>query len=295
MASLRSTRSTKYFYIDWWLHNHCNYNCSYCPDILKSGSINMPSLSDCKHFVDSINIHIKTQKKIGHYYFTGGEVTLWPHFIELLEYIKKEENYIGIRSNASMPIEQWVKLLDFIDAVNIEFHTEFTHQSHFLLAYNAAKKKNKSVGLTVSMLPDRWSELEEMVKTIKKIWPDQHIHKKLLFEDPAINKQPKTYSNEQQVNLKRQHGDLIITENNEDQFTDFNALVLEDKNIFLEQSCMAGLEQIIVDAWGRVARGHCRMGGHIGQIGKGYKWPIEPVVCEIDRCRNGFDICATKL
>lgn len=295
MAGLRSTRSSKYFYIDWWLLNHCNFKCSYCPDILKNGSINLPVLEDCTHFVDSISKHIASLDKIPHYYFTGGEVTLWPRFTELLEHIKKTESFVGIRSNASMPVNEWNTLLDYVDSINMEFHTEFTHQSHFLLCLNAAKRKNKSVSLTVSMLPDRWSELEEMIKTIKKIWPDQHVHKKMLFEDPAINRQPKSYTTEQQVKLKRQSGDLIITENGEEEFTDFNTIMLENKNQFKDQPCMVGLEQVIVDAWGRVAKGHCRVGGHIGQLGKGYKWPTQPTTCTFDACRNGFDITATKL
>lgn len=292
---LKSTRDPKYFYIDWWLLNHCNYNCSYCPDILKNGSIDFPSLTDCKHFVDEAQQFANAQNKICHYYFTGGEVTLWPMFTELVEHIKMHTSFVGMRSNASMPIDEWNRLMDYVDSVNIEFHTEFTSQAHFLLCFNAAKKKNKNVGLTVSMLPDRWSELESMIEKIKTIWPNQHIHKKMLFEDPARNHQPKVYNTEQTVKLKRQHGELILTENGEDEFTDFNALVLEGKNKFKDRQCLAGIEQVIVDAWGRVARGHCRMGGHIGKVGLAYKWPTQPIVCELDACRNGFDITATKL
>jgi pyruvate-formate lyase-activating enzyme len=292
---LKSTRDSRYFYIDWWLHNHCNYNCSYCPEIIKSGSINLPNLDECIHFVDEVRSHAKQQNKVCHFYFTGGEVTVWPFYTELIEYIKKEPSYISMRSNASMSIDQWNRLIDYVDAVNMEFHTEHTPQSHFLLCYSAAKKKNVSVGLTISMLPDRWVELEEMIETIKRLWPNQNIHKKMLFEDPAINKQPKNYSNEQQVKLKRQHGDLILIDNGEEEFTDYNTLLLEGKNKFKDRQCMAGIEQIIVDAWGRVARGHCRVGGHIGKIGVGYKWPANPIVCTALDCRNGFDITATKL
>lgn len=292
---LRSTRDSRYFYIDWWLLNHCNYNCSYCPEILKNGSIDFPDLEYCEQFVDEAFKFSASQKKVCHYYFTGGEVTTWPKFIDLVKHIKKQQSYIRIRTNASMSVEQWPELIQYLDAINMEFHTEYTSQSHFLLCYNAAKKMGKSVGLTVSMLPDRWKELETMIEKIKNMYPDQHIHKKMLFEDPTKNQQPKSYSTEQKVKLKRQHGDLILTINGEEEFTDYNTLVLENKNVFTGRQCLAGLEQIIVDAWGRVARGHCRVGGHIGKLGHIFNWPNLPIECYASNCKNAFDITATKL
>ena len=67
--------------------NHCNYNCSYCPDILKNGSIDLPNIIDCKAAVDQINSFAVTQGKRCYYYFTGGEVTQWPWLIDLVEHI----------------------------------------------------------------------------------------------------------------------------------------------------------------------------------------------------------------
>jgi len=292
---LRSTRDNNYLYIDWWLMNHCNYNCSYCPDILKNGSIDLPNIVDCKAAVDQINSFANTQGKKCHYYLTGGEVTQWPWLIDLVEHIKQKNNYVRMRTNVSMPITEWQRLISSVDSINIEVHSEHTPISHFMLCLHAAKKKNVNVSITVNMLPDRWQELEGVISKIQQIWPDQHVHRKMLFEDPAINKQPMQYQPEQKVKLKRQHGDLIsVDEQGEEEFTDFQTLLFEGKNKFQNQTCQAGIEQLIIDAWGRIKRGHCGQGGLVGKLGIEFAGVQNPVICKADACRNGFDITATK-
>ena len=275
--------------------NHCNYNCSYCPDILKNGSIDLPNIVDCKAAVDQINSFANTQGKKCHYYLTGGEVTQWPWLIDLVEHIKQKNNYVRMRTNVSMPITEWQRLISSVDSINIEVHSEHTPISHFMLCLHAAKKKNVNVSITVNMLPDRWQELEGVISKIQQIWPDQHVHRKMLFEDPAINKQPMQYQPEQKVKLKRQHGDLIsVDEQGEEEFTDFQTLLFEGKNKFQNQSCQAGIEQLIIDAWGRIKRGHCGQGGLVGKLGIEFAGVQNPVICKADACRNGFDITATK-
>jgi pyruvate-formate lyase-activating enzyme len=292
---LRSTRDDQYFYIDWWLMNHCNYNCSYCPDIIKSGSIDLPNIEHCLKFVDQVNNFAKTLGKTCNYYFTGGEVTQWPWLVDLIKHIKTKNSKVRIRTNASMPIAEWHALLDTVDSINLEVHSEHTTISHFMLCLYAAKKKNVDVNITVSMLPDRWQELEDTITKIKKMWPDQQVHRKILFEDPAVNKQPMEYQPAQKVKLKRQNGDLIYTnEAGQEEFTDYQTLMLEGKNTFPEQQCMAGVEQLIIDVWGRIKRGHCGQGGLVGKLGIEFTGVQNSVSCKADACRNGFDIQATK-
>lgn len=275
--------------------NHCNYNCSYCPDIIKSGSIDLPNIEHCLNFVDQVNNFAKTLGKTCSYYFTGGEVTQWPWLVDLIRHIKTKNSNVCIRTNASMPIAEWQRLLDTVDSINLEVHSEHTPISHFMLCLHAAKKKNVNVSITMSMLPDRWQELEDTITKIKKMWPDQHVHRKMLFEDPAINKQPMEYKLEHTVKLKRQHGDLIYgNEQDETEFTDFQTLMLEGKNTFSGQPCMAGVEQLIIDAWGRIKRGHCGQGGLIGKLGIEFTGVQSHITCKAEACRNGFDIHATK-
>jgi len=292
---LRSTRSKDFFYVDWWLLNHCNYNCSYCADLIKNGSIDLPDIDHCKRTVDEISRYARTHKKICDFKIVGGEVTVWPLLIELLEHIKSKGDQVSIRTNASSSISTWSIIVKHINGANLEFHPEYASPSHFFLMIEIAKKNSIDLSIVVNMMADKWEFTMSLIKQIKEKWPDQLVNKKMLFDNPAVNTSvSKNYQKEQIVEFKKKTGPLIVFEDDEEIATDFNTLILEGKNRFLDRSCNIGIEQIIIDAWGRVAKGHCRNGGHIGSIIKGINFPTEPTICQKDSCNNGFDIHATK-
>jgi organic radical activating enzyme len=292
---LRSTRSKDFFYVDWWLLNHCNYNCSYCADLIKNGSIDLPDIDYCKKIVDEISRYARAQKKTCDFKLVGGEVTTWPLLIELLEHIKSKDDRVSIRTNASSSFIEWNAILKYIDEASLEYHPEYASPSHFFLMIEIAKKKSINLNIIVNMMADRWESTMSLIRQIEEKWPDQLVNKKMLFDDPARNTSiNKNYQKEQIIEFKKRTGPLIVFEDDEEIATDFNTLILEGKNQFFDRSCNIGIEQIIIDAWGRVAKGHCRNGGHIGTVKKGIKFPTKPTICQKESCNNGFDIHATK-
>jgi organic radical activating enzyme len=292
---LKSNRQDNVFYIDWWLLNHCNYNCSYCADVLKNGSIDLPNIDHCKQIVNDIIAHARNYKKTCDFKIVGGEVTVWPMLPELLEHIKSKGSRVTIRTNASGSIANWARITKLIDGTNIEFHSEYASHIHFLLMVEVAKQQDIEVGIIINMMADKWNDSIELIEKINKKWPDQPVNKKMLFEDPAINTiVDKKYKKEHLVEFKRTSGPLTLYENGVETYTDFNTVVLEGKNKFEGSSCNAGIEQIIIDAWGKVAKGHCRNGSYIGSLGKGIIFPNEPTICRKNSCSNAFDIQATK-
>ena len=133
-----------------------------------------------------------------------------------------------------------------------------------------------------------------MIDKIKNLYPDLSIQKKMLFSDPLEKTNPLPYTEPQIKQFENQSGDLIFYENGIPIRTDFQTLVIHGKNKFTRNHCYAGIEQLIIDAWGRVYRGHCRQGGKIGIVSKDIQFPIQPVICKKPSCDNGFDIQATK-
>lgn len=291
---LRSTRDNSFFYIDWWLHNHCNYSCSYCPDIIKNKSILLPDIDHCINVVSQINDHAKTINKKCFFNIVGGEVTEYKLFKDLVQEIKRLDGVVSLRTNASCELSLWREILNSIDSVNFEYHPEFTGHSHFLLVVAETIKKQKKVHIVFNMMPERWSETLAFIKTITDLWPHINIHKKLLFDDPAINKKVQNYQDDQLESLNSEDGPLIYEEDSKIIYTNYNSLVLSEKNKFYNNKCSIGVEQIIIDAWGRIAKGHCRAGGHIGRLGKTIKFDSLQTICPHDSCRNAFDIQATK-
>lgn len=295
-VKLSSTRDSRFFYVNWWLTDHCNWDCSYCHEILKRSDLPFPNLKDVKDFIDQIARYCQQQAKIIHLDITGGEVTEYSFLYEMLEHAKSYNSCIKIRTNASKSIEEFSRLIEFLDTVEVEFHPEHTQTSHFLLCLSkAAQKENLSVVVNLNALPDRFSEVEDLNTRIKEKWPNFQVKLKMLFEDPVKNTQPMFYQENQKEKLKRQSGSLILEYENDKEFTDYQTLILESKNQFESWNCSIGIEQIIVDAWGRVRRGHCGQGGSIGSLGNPIRFDGLGIICKKSHCVNGFDILATKV
>jgi MoaA/NifB/PqqE/SkfB family radical SAM enzyme len=296
LMQLTSIRSQKYFYLDWWLMNHCSWQCSYCHDIIKSGSIDLPYIQDCTRFVDQLGSFSEGLGKILNINFTGGEVTEWNNFAQLLEYAHRQGCFTQFRSNANVSASEWLLLMKSTNSVILEFHPEHTQSSQFLIAVNNAVNQGVSVKININMLKESWQELEDLANYIREKWPSVTVNKKMLFQDPVFNASPVQYEDQQVAKLKIQTGDLKLNINGQEQHTDYQTLILENKNTFNQWQCWAGLEQMVVDAWGRVYRAHCRHNGFVGNLkDQQLKWPTEPLTCPVSHCRNNFDISATKI
>ena len=290
-----STRSPGIFYVNWWLMNHCTWACSYCNEIIRKGNIDLPYLNDCKRFIDDVGLFAATQNKKVRIEFTGGEVTEWTDFLELLTYAYTQNFETQFRTNGNVDLATWQQYLKITNDLQLEYHPEHSSAAHFLLCINSAVAAGISVTVNMNMLQDTWSESEALHDKIKTKWPDLRVNKRMLFEDPVFNTTPVEYTDQQTEQLKRQHGDIKIIQGDSVEYTDYQTMVLEGTNKFKGYDCWAGVEQVIVDAWGRVYRGHCRQGGFMGNIkDKNVVWPTASKVCTLDSCKNSFDILTTK-
>jgi hypothetical protein len=276
--------------------NHCSWKCGYCHEQLRNSSIDLVSVKDCVRFIHAISDHIHASGRSIEFNFTGGEVTEWNEFATVIQTAHDRNNSVRFRSNANCAIDVWKQLMIYTDSVTLDIHPEYTLISKFILALDYAVRQDVSVTVNANMMKDRWEEIEQVCKLISEKYPAVNVNKKMVFEDPLFNTQPQDYDNQQISEIKLQLGDLILTDNEgNQQYTDYQTMILEKKNHFAQWTCDIGLEQIVVDAWGRIFRGHCRVGGKIGEItDQSIRWPNQSVTCLNDVCRNAFDIQATK-
>lgn len=292
---VEATRPPGWFYIDWWLMNHCTWRCSYCADVLRNGSIATPDLKNCLTFLDSANSYSQSRGLRMALSFTGGELTEWAPLTQLLAHTANYDCKVSLRTNANLDAEPWQAIIEHVDNLSMQFHPEHTTTSRYML--NLARALDQGVGVRAvfNMLPQRFEELEDTIAKIQQRYPTVQIERRMLFEDPAVNRRPQVYTEQQQVKMVRQWGDIRVEHQGISAYTDYQTMVSEGSNVFTGMSCSAGLEQIIVDAWGTVFRGHCRHNGALGSLANGLRWPTEPVLCRQDSCRNAFDILATKV
>jgi hypothetical protein len=175
------------------------------------------------------------------------------------------------------------------------FHPEHTQTSVYMLNLDRAVGQGINVRAVFNMLPQRFDEIEAVREKIQNKYPMVSIDRRMLFEDPAVNHIPMQYTEPQQVKLIRQHGDIRITDGTMISYTDYPTMISDGSNRFQDWSCSIGLEQIIVDAWGRVRRGHCGQGGSMGTVGGPIIWSNQSLICRRPSCDNAFDILATKI
>ena len=64
---------------------------------------------------------------------------------------------------------------------------------------------------------------------------------------------------------------------------------------WLGWECWAGVEQLVVDTDGSIWRGWCKVGGLLGHVSDlDLALPVQPTVCDKNRCHCNFDIMSTK-
>lgn len=283
--------------MNWWLTDHCNYDCSYCPDELKRGHIPLIDLRDAKSFLTEVKKHASNIGKTPQIELTGGEITEWSHLIDLLEFSRSLGMRNLVRTNCSRDVGYYQKLFALIDGVDLIYHPEYTQKSHIILLTNMASVyESLNTHIVLNCSPEYWDQCNDIKDFVDNKWPHITATMRMLFKDPIKNTTPlEQYSKEQKITFENQSGDLMF----EDDYgnitsTDYQSMILANKNIFTSANCMIGIEQIIVDAWGRVYKGHCRQGRCIGSIDTKVDFPENPQVCNRPSCPNSFDIQATK-
>lgn len=298
---------SEWFVVNWCLGNTCNYSCSYCPSSLHDGSKKWPDLEKIKKFITRVCEQVYPKKV--YFEFTGGEVTLYRHFIEICEHCTSLGAKVGLISNGSRTLRWWEENKKYFDHVCISFHPEFAESEHL---FEVVKILNNDVRthVNIMMSPEQFDYCFAVANKIKDLGnismalqPLIHDFGETLFD----------YTEEQKGIFDKQH-DLItkniqftksfeyyrgamkmIYPDGSDQISSAHRFISFKTNDWSGWKCYAGVEQIIVDLSGMIWRGWCRVGDIVGHmLDEDLHVPKEPVVCNKTMCHCNFDIMSTK-
>ncbi len=297
--------------VNWCLTSICNYKCSYCPDELHDGKFKGPPIEDIKKFVDKISNHY--DKKI-FFEFTGGEVTFYKHFDELVSYIKSKGCDVGILSNGSRPIKWFEERLPLLDHICLTFHNEFVKPDHFMevvkllcdkitlhinimmdpknfdFCYDFAKKiSNEVSGVSIAIQP----VLEGMIGDLVEYSPEQSkiLQEQKLYKNP--NAATKGLSHED-MRIYRGHMKQTFKDGSVSG-VDTAELISNNENSWKGWHCYAGVENLVIEFDGSIYRGWCKVGSVVGNISdKELILPTKPITCDVEFCNCGLDIMCTK-
>ncbi len=296
-----------WFVVNWCLGNTCNYECSYCPDILHDGSIKWPELDRVKNFIKRVVDQVAPRKV--YFELTGGEVTMYRHFEEICKYCTELGAKIGIISNGSRTLRWWEENKHLFDHVCLSYHPEHADGDHFV---NVVKILNNHIRthVNIMMSPEKFDHCFDIANRVKDLGNISMALQPLIhdFGDTLYD-----YTPEQKEVFDRQHELIVnhvkwtksfdyyrgamkkIYSDGRHQVSSPQRFISDNSNDWSGWRCYSGVEQIIVDLGGDIYRGWCKLGGVIGKIDdENLVLPTAPIVCSKIMCHCNFDIMSTK-
>jgi organic radical activating enzyme len=293
--------------INWCLLNSCNYRCSYCPDYLHNGSCSNPDFYEIINFCNSVIKHY--EGKNVYFEFTGGEVTYWPDFYDLVRFLKSYDSvYVGVISNGSHFLEWWSDIKDYLDNACLSFQPEFSKRDHFIeltKLINGHMRTHVNLMMHPAYFDLCISVVEELVKDVPNIslalqpllvdFQDE-LYKYTEEQHEIMDKQFKLFGSkvEWNINWPIFRGAMRCIGNDKEVISSSHRFISDGTNRWKGWKCSAGVEQIVVNTHGQVWRGWCLEGGELGTVEQQVRLPNSPIICDRDYCHCNFDIMCSK-
>ena len=291
--------------VDWMLGNGCSYACSYCPKALHDGSSGWQRVEDVLDFYHQLDRHyVQARGKKVWLQFTGGEPTMHPQIVPLLEAAARHGFAVSLISNASRTLRFWQKIAPLLDSMILTYHNEFADLDHFL-AVGRMLADRMPVHLNVTMRPGQFERTLDEARALRVAMPSASITLKPLrvdFEDQLFDYTPDQLrqmaegippTGAPQGTMPR--GTMTVQlPDGQRQRVRANEFVLRHENRWTGYRCNAGLESLRIKASGSVTRAVCAVGGQIGQLGAAVALPVAPVICTAEVCACTADILITK-
>lgn len=292
--------------VDWMLGNSCCFACSYCPSSLHDGSIRWQSEEAVLALFDRIRSHYVDLfgRKVW-IQFTGGEPTMHPAIVPLLEAAARHGFAVSMISNGNRTLRFWQKIRPHLNAMILTYHDEFVEHDRFLEVARLLVEA-MPVHCNVTMHPDRFDAVYAKAEALAEALPEATFSLKPLREGFGANLYP--YTPEQMKRLDRilthPRRDLVTMPRGVMRVTERDGserniractFILQGTNRWRGYSCQAGLESLRVKGSGEIFRAVCGVGGMIGRIGGEVRLPATPVLCTREHCSCTADILISKV
>lgn len=299
------------FTVSWILGRYCNYHCSYCWD---------HGRSDVKDH-RPLELLIKTMDRIKqqarqngfnsfHFSFSGGEPTLHPGYLKLLEHYRsdKEASYQSCHMTTNLsPGIPWLKryltVTDGLDrrSITASWHREYAQKEKFSEKLLFLQENGINCTINMVMVPNVfWETYEEALYFHKKglnvtLKPQSNRNATKVVDGYTEEQLSVLHNGMPQrdyVNDKQQvmQVELIDDEGNTwfiDQAERFNAF---NFNCFKGWRCNAGYQGIIIrEPDGSIKRSYSCQDKPLGYIYEDFQILNAPRVCISNSCVSSAD------
>ncbi len=302
----------KMLIVDWSLGNTCNYTCSYCPPDTHSGTHPFVEKEDILSFTEKVLSHYRDE--LGQeicFLYTGGEVTIFDDFMDLIKIQKESGNSIGISTNGSRPVRYWEQAREYLDHISISYHSDHTNVDHFIRVINCIKNHSLT-HVNIMMKPEACDECINIAYRVLEETDEVTIDLQIVLEN---FQKPYEYTDEQTENILKAGADInsklklkrerkpyrglmrLQYSNGTNELIKPGVILTNNMNAWKGWECNVGVEQLVIDMHGNVKRSWC---GHTGVVGnvrdEKIDFPKASYTCPVERCTGGItDIMTTKV
>ena len=280
-----------------FIHNVCNYDCSYCSDFHRDGSYRWPE--DWTPYLNFIN-DLKQRNRYLYVEVLGGEPTVWPAFQDFVDTISDDRVFVEFSTNASRTLRYWEQFRTHRAFVFLSWHYEQTDDDHFYRVAEIMQHK-ASVSIPLMVVPDNYDRAVALYERLKglnvEITPKftrTSIHGHDYFEYTAAQRE---WIQRSYYNRMRDFGlDWTVPRNLHFDGEPRKFMTVLDQGLhqFNGYTCTAGIKRFSVDPNGDIKRCTKRVGGVIGNLFTGYTLPDAPIVCNYAACPCKLDAIVEK-
>lgn len=299
-------------FIEWKIHNVCNHNCSFCGDRHKDGSQRWFSLDQYKEYTDKL---VEANKGLPFWIqLTGGEPTLYPELLELMQYMKSKGAMISLISNGSRTLRWWKELKEskVLDNLFVTYHSEQTENyQHIAEVINLFQDEPIEVICLMTHVLNSIDKVFEAydyiientgaLVTIKAMMLNYDIYSQYSKDQLAkLNKsnwitgQKRSSKVLPSTQYKINHKLKITYNNNLTIQVDPQQLMKQQKNNFFGWDCNIGANSMRVD-YDVIYRGVCEVGTKKSLNDPILSFTNDFITCTSKDCFCGTDMIATKI
>ena len=281
-----------------FIHNVCNYSCSYCSDFHRDGSQRWPT--DWAPYIKLIE-ELKERNKYLYVEVLGGEPTVWPKFQDFVDTISSDNVFVEYSTNASRTLRYWEKFRSQRAFVFLSWHYEEADDDHFYKVAEIMQHK-ASVSIPLMILPNNFERAKVLFERLKglkvEITPKfvrKSIHGTEYFK--YTDEQREWITSNNYFNMKDFGLDWTFPRNLHFDGEPMAFMKVLDKELhrFKGFTCTAGMKRLMVEPDGNILRCTKRVGGSLGNLLTGeYTLPDKPIVCDYTACPCKLDAIVEK-
>lgn len=281
-----------------FVHNVCNYRCSYCNDYHRDGSHRWSD--DWAPYITLID-KLKQRNQNLYIEVLGGEPTVWPRFQEFVDTISDDRVFVEYATNASRTLRYWEQFKTQRAFVFLSWHHEFADDDHFFKVAEIMQHK-ASVSIPLMIVPENFERAKMLYDRLTTL----NVECTPKFTRTSINGTSYfDYTDEQKQWIQSSHYnrmtpfgiDWEIPRNLhfDGKKIKFMDVLEQGLHKFKGYTCTAGIKRLMVEPNGNIKRCTKNVGGSLGNILTGeYTLPDDPIVCNYAACPCKLDAIVEK-